>query len=106
MNLFTKFDVDQMVIFNMISVHEDYGGQGIGRKLAQLSEDHLRKNNKEVRIISAETTGALSAKIFQRQGFEQITFINYDKYVDKNNKLVFQNMPAPHTACVVWAKSI
>ena len=106
MNLFTKFDVDQMVIFNMISVHEDYGGQGIGRKLAQLSEDHLRKNNKEIRIISAETTGALSAKIFQRQGFEQITFINYDKYVDKNNKLVFHNMPAPHKACVVWAKSI
>ena len=95
-----------MVIFNMISVHRDFGGQGIARKLVQLSEDHLRLEYKEVRLISAETTGALSAKVFEKQGFEQITQINYNGYRDNNDKPLFQNIHTPHKACIVWAKSI
>ena len=95
-----------MVIFNMISVHRDFGGRGIARKLVQITEDHLRQEHKEVRLISAETTGALSAKVFEKQGFEQITKINYNEYRNNNDKPMFQNIPAPHKACIVWAKSI
>ena len=95
-----------MVIFNMISVHRDFGGQGIARKLVQMSEDHLRSEHKEIQIVSAETTGALSAKIFEKQGFEEITRINYNEFKNSNNEYTFQNIHDPHKACIVWAKSI
>ena len=71
-----------MVVFNMISVHKDYGGQGIGRVLAQKSEDFLKKGRNSYSLVSAETTGALSAKVFKKQGFEQITRIVYEDYRD------------------------
>ena len=95
-----------MVIFNMISVHKDFGGRGIGRKLVQRSEDYLRTDQKQIRLLSAETTGALSAKVFGKQGFEQITKIIYDEYRDHNEKPVFKEINLPHTECIVWAKLI
>ena len=90
----------------MISVHKDFGGRGIGRKLLQRSEEYLRSDQKQIRLLSAETTGALSAKVFGKQGFEQITKIIYDEYRDKNDKPVFKTISPPHTACIVWAKLI
>ena len=95
-----------MVVFNMISVHKDYGGQGIGRVLAQKSEDFLKKGRNSYSLVSAETTGALSAKVFKKQGFEQITRIVYEDYRDEKDRPVFQNILPPHTACIVWAKVI
>ena len=90
----------------MISVHKDYGGKGIGRALAQKSEDFLKTEKKSIRLLSAETTGALSAKVFQKQGFEQMTKIDYEGYRNKNDKPIFQNIQSPHTSCIVWAKVI
>ena len=90
----------------MISVHKDYGGQGIGRVLAQKSEAFLKKESNSYNLVSAETTGALSAKVFKKQGFQQITQIVYENYRDKKDKPVFQNILPPHTACIVWAKLI
>ena len=90
----------------MISVHKDYGGQGIGRVLAQKSEDFLKNGKNTYSLVSAETTGALSAKVFKKQGFEQITKIIYEDYRDKEDKPVFRNISPPHTACIVWAKHI
>ena len=95
-----------MVIFNMISVHKDFGGNGIGRKLAIMSEEYLKSEQKQIRLISAETTGALSANVFARQGFEQVTKITYDEYRDNKGDPVFQTLQLPHTACIVWAKLI
>ena len=95
-----------MVIFNMISVHKNFGGRGIGRKLVQISEEYLTSEHKQIRLLSAETTGALSAKVFRKQGFEEVTKIIYDEYRDQNDKPVFKNISHPHTACIVWAKLI
>ena len=64
----------------MISVHKDYGGKGIGRALAQKSEEFLRMDINSFGLISAETTGAFSAKAFKKQGFEQVTKIEYMNY--------------------------
>lgn len=95
-----------MVVFNMISVHKDYGGKGIGRALALKSEEFLRMDINSFGLISAETTGALSAKVFKKQGFEQVTKIEYENYRNEKDKPVFQNIQPPHTACIVWAKVI
>ena len=54
MNLFDKFNVDKMVVFNMISVHKDYGGQGIGRVLAQKSEDFLKNEKSTYNLVNVE----------------------------------------------------
>ena len=94
-----------MVVFNMISVSEHFAGMGIGKKLAQTSENYIRSEWSHIRLISAETTGALSAKIFARLGFEEVTRIIYDGYIDKHDKRVFQNIKPPHLACIVWAKA-
>ena len=90
----------------MISVHKNFGGRGIGRKLVQISEEYLTSEKKQIRLLSAETTGALSAKVFRKQGFEEVTQIIYDEYRDQNDKPVFKNISHPHTACIVWAKLI
>ena len=90
----------------MISVHKDYGGKGIGRALAQKSEDFLKSEKNSIRLISAETTGALSAKVFKKQGFEQITKIDYEGYRDEKDEPIFQNIKSPHISCIVWAKLI
>ena len=98
--------MDNMVIFSMISVHEDYGGRGIGSQLAQKSEEFLRAQRPDVKLISCETTGAGSAKIFQRQGFQKLSEVVYETYQNSQHETVFLGIPEPHRACIVWAKLI
>ena len=90
----------------MISVHQDFGGRGIGRKLAQKSEEYIKEKHTDVGLISGETTGALSARIFEKQGFEKVTHIIYAEYEDHKGAPIFMGVPTPHTACIVWAKSV
>ena len=107
LDLFGKYTVDQMVIFSMISVHQSYGGKGIGSKLALKSEELIKKSRPDLKIVVGETTGGGSAKIFQRQGFEKLSEIPYETYMDCQGVAKFKNVPnPPHRACIVWAKPI
>ena len=105
--MFGKYTVDQMVIFSMISVHQSYGGKGIGSKLALKSEELIKKSRPDLKLVVGETTGGGSAKIFQRQGFEKLSEIPYETYMDCQGVAKFKNVPnPPHRACIVWAKPI
>ena len=93
--MFGKYTVDQMVIFSMISVHQSYGGKGIGSKLALKSEELIKKSRPDLKLVVGETTGGGSAKIFQRQGFEKLSEIPYETYVDCQGVAKFKNVPNP-----------
>ena len=105
--MFGTHNVDQMVIFSMISVHENLGGKGVGTQLALKSEEFLTLNRPDIKLNVGETTGGGSAKIFQRQGFRKLSEIGYDSYIDHQGVAIFRGIPnPPHRGCIVWAKSI
>ena len=106
-DLFGNYGVDKMVIFSMISVHEDMGGKGVGTNLAVKSEEFLAQNRPDIKLIVGETTGGGSAKIFQRQGFQKLSEIEYDSYLNGTGEPIFRGIPnPPHRGCIVWAKPV
>ena len=62
-DLFATYEVDRMFVFHMIAVDSDFGGRGIGTGLVKHGIDHATRHG--FRVLTAETTGITSAKIFQ-----------------------------------------
>ena len=107
LDLFGKYGVDQMVIFSMISVHEEFGGRGVGTQLALQSEQLIKEARPDLKLLVGETTGGGSAKIFHRQGFEKLSETEYETYVNGKGEPTFKAVPnPPHRACIVWARQI
>ena len=55
--------------------------------------------------MTAETTGAASFKVFQKENFIKLKELRYNDYEDKNGNQPFSNLE-PHNSCVVWTKCL
>jgi ribosomal protein S18 acetylase RimI-like enzyme len=62
-DLFEKYEVDRMFVFHMIAVDSEFGGSGIGTQLVLRGIEHATRHG--FKVLTAETTGQASAKIFQ-----------------------------------------
>ncbi|XP_006812768.1 uncharacterized protein LOC102804993 [Saccoglossus kowalevskii] len=67
-----------------IGVHKDYGGMGIGTKLARMRGELGR--GKGVKFIVVACTGPLSQKLYSRLGYECIGEIVYKDYTTKGER--------------------
>ena len=52
-----------MLVFHMIAVDSEFGGRGIGTELVLRGMEHATRRG--FQVITGETTGIASAKIFQ-----------------------------------------
>ena len=87
----------------MICVSPNESGQGLASKMMDWSESEAKKSG--LTLMTAETTGIASSKIFQKCLFTKVKELKYDDYMDKNGEHPFENMK-PHQACTVWTKSL
>lgn len=102
-DLFEKYEVDRMFVFHMIAVDSNFGGRGIGTELVLRGIEHATRHG--FRVLTSETTGAISGKIFQKLGFNLIKELNYDDYIDEEGQKRFKDLH-PHKSCSVWAKTL
>ena len=96
-------DHDQVLILHMICVSEDFKGQGISSQMMKWSETQAK--SRDITMLSAETTGIASAKIFQNADFQKVKELSYDDYQDKYGEKIFAHLD-PHKSCIVWKKEI
>ncbi|XP_016982273.1 arylalkylamine N-acetyltransferase 1 [Drosophila rhopaloa] len=92
-NLFEHFDVVRMFDVRILSVDSGYRGQGIANELVKQSLAVAKDNG--FRVMKADATGIFSQKIFRSHGFEVFSEEPYDKYTDKNGKVILP-VEAPH----------
>ncbi|XP_002741915.1 uncharacterized protein LOC100371544 [Saccoglossus kowalevskii] len=72
-------DRDCMILVSCkIGVREDYGGIGIGTRLAELRADLCRE--KSIKFILASSTGIISQRLYSKLGYECIGEIPYNEF--------------------------
>nr|XP_006825460.1 PREDICTED: uncharacterized protein LOC102809631 [Saccoglossus kowalevskii] len=72
-------DRDCMILVSCkIGVREDYGGIGIGTRLAELRADLCRE--KDIKFILVTSTGPISQKLYSKLGYEYISEIPYKEF--------------------------
>lgn len=95
--------VDKVLLLHMICVSEDFKGHGISSKMMKWSETQAK--SQDITLLSAETTGIASAKVFQNADFQKVKELSYDDYQDPNGEKIFANLD-PHKSCIIWKKQI
>lgn len=97
------FQVDKMLVLNMICVSPEESGKGLALEMMQWSEKIARENG--ISILTAETTGIASTKVFEKANYEKIKALNYDDYKDSQGHQPFANLH-PNKACSIWIKKL
>ena len=92
-----------MFVLNMICVSPNESGQGLASKMMNWSENMAKTSG--LSIMTAETTGIGSTKLFQKSKFTKVKEIQYDDYMDKNGEFPFANLK-PHLGCSIWKKAL
>ena len=87
----------------MICVSPNESGQGLASKMMNWSENMAKTSG--LSIMTAETTGIGSTKLFQKSEFTKVKEMKYDDYLDKNGEHPLANLN-PHLGCTVWKKSL
>ncbi|XP_064617233.1 uncharacterized protein LOC135481323 [Liolophura sinensis] len=76
LNLFAKYNVDTLVNFRGICVAEKYQRQGIGTKMVAKTLQLIQERN--FRLVTAESSGRFSSRIFEKFGFEKLVQHDYN----------------------------
>ena len=92
-----------MFVLNIICVSSNESGQGLASKMMNWSENMAKTSG--LLIMTAETTGIGSTKLFQKSNFTKVKEIQYDDYIDKNGEFPFANLK-PHLGCSIWTKAL
>lgn len=95
--------MDKMLVLNMICVSPEESGKGVALEMMNWSQDLASKNG--ISVLTAETTGIASSKVFQKANYEKVKEFKYDDYVDSAGKRPFQNL-SPNESCSVWIKKL
>lgn len=81
-DLFAKYDVDELFECRILSVDADYRGKGLASILMADSEKIAR--NAGFKVCKADATGAFSQKVYLKHGFQveaEIPYTEMDKSV-------------------------
>lgn len=102
-NIYTRFDVKNVLHVHVMGVNSEMRGKNIGFRLLE----HLKVTAKCLNydMLSADCTSFYSARLFERFGFECINKKYYRDYVDENGKQVFCPQP-PHECVQTFALRI
>lgn len=99
----SQFGEERMFVYNMIAVKGAFSGRGIATEMIRFSERLALEAG--FRVLTSETTGIMSAKVFAKLGYERVKELEYNQYEAKSGGKIFANLD-PHKSCVVWLKII
>jgi GNAT superfamily N-acetyltransferase len=86
----------------MICVASQATGKGLATKLMKWSE-RIAHEEAGCKVLTAETTGAASARVFEKMAFEKANVLEYDDFIDKIGQKPFEHLD-PHKSCIAWIK--
>lgn len=101
-NFFEKYGIDKFVNIAALGTAEKYQRQGIGARTMEKTLDLIREKN--IRLVTAESTGLFSGRVFQRFGFKKGNQINYDSMVLGGESLVMTKELEHHKGIVQYIK--
>lgn len=78
---------------NDVSCHPDYTGQGIAKKLMDMSVDYMEKKNCDISMLTADYNGFPRKKIYLKYGYEDVDR-NYIFFYVTNPLKLFRDLPA------------
>ncbi|XP_055388889.1 arylalkylamine N-acetyltransferase 1 [Condylostylus longicornis] len=102
-NFFDIFNIDKLFDIRILSVDSKYRGRGIAKNLIEHSIKIAKEFNFE--IIKADATGMFSQKLLRSHGFDIMTELYYDKYVDEFGKPILK-VESPHIKLQLLYKKI
>ncbi|CAA9997340.1 unnamed protein product [Nesidiocoris tenuis] len=101
LNLFEKYDVDNMFDIKAISVDKSHRKKGLAKALISASLDVAECCR--MKVVKTEGTSAYSQKAFQDAGFKTVWERNYSAFLCENGDPVF--MPVdPHVSLKIMTK--
>jgi ribosomal protein S18 acetylase RimI-like enzyme len=100
-DIFKRFNIKESYQIQTVSVHPDYRGQGIARKLFEACFELTEQ--KKIKTISVDCVNIYTAKIAEKLGMELTSTVNYDDYNNYVGKQKFVPIH-PHLEIRSFAK--
>lgn len=102
-DLFERYNVDQIFDVRILSVDSRYRGQGIAKELVRRAEQVARKSG--FQLLKADATGIFSQKILCSQGFQPFSEQLYAKYTNDAGEIILP-VEAPHIKLQLLTKQL
>lgn len=103
LDLFNRFDVDKIFEMRILSVDDEFRGQGLAQKLIKYSERLAFENG--FKLLKADATGLYSQKCVLRLGFHALSEKRYDSCFNEDGTLTFAVEP-PHQSLKILIKQL
>lgn len=100
-NLFDKFNVDRIFELRILSVDQNYRGQGIARSLVNESERVAAENG--FKLVKLDATSLFTQKLSATLGFITASEKRFDEYRNENGEVIIQVEP-PHVSTKIMYK--
>ncbi|KAK9875610.1 hypothetical protein WA026_009409 [Henosepilachna vigintioctopunctata] len=101
--LFKKYNVDELFDLRILTVDHHYRGKGLAQKLLEVSEQLAME--KGYTLLKVDATSFFTQKICTKLGFETIRTVLYKEIKDENGKYSYTTAP-PHEAYKIMVKYI
>ncbi|TDG42207.1 hypothetical protein AWZ03_011367 [Drosophila navojoa] len=102
-DLFERYNVEQIFDVRILSVDARYRGQGIAKELVRRAEQVAR--NSGFQLLKADATGIFSQKILCSQGFQPFSEQLYAKYTNDAGEIILP-VEAPHIKLQLLTKQL
>lgn len=99
-NYCNRLQIPEALHMHIVSVHKDYQGRGIARKLFEFCIENGRQL--KFRAVTVDCTNSYTAKIAAKLNFTLISIVTYDEYNGHIGKNLFSAI-APHTEIKSYA---
>jgi GNAT superfamily N-acetyltransferase len=99
-NYCRRLGIPEVLHIHIVSVHKDYLGQGIARKMFEFCIENGRQL--KYRAITVDCTNYYTAKIAEKLDFKLVSIVTYDEYNVYIGEQLFVPI-APHTEIKSYA---
>lgn len=100
-NYCNRLNIPEALHMHIVSVHKDYQGRGIARKLFEFCIENGRQL--KFRAVTVDCTNCYTAKIAAKLDFKLISIVTYDEYNEFIGKKHLFTPIAPHTEIKSYA---
>ncbi|KAL0281067.1 UNVERIFIED_CONTAM: hypothetical protein PYX00_002171 [Menopon gallinae] len=102
LDIYTKYNIADVLEVKILSVDMKYRGRGIASKLFEITEKFA--GLKKFKLLRADATALFSQKVFQRFGFTTLKEIVYNEYPNKDEPCF--TVEPPHVSFKIMVKSL
>ncbi|KAK7600811.1 hypothetical protein V9T40_008252 [Parthenolecanium corni] len=101
LNLFAKYRVDQIFECRILSVDQNYRGQGLAQRLLEKSLEVAEEAG--IKLFKQDATSFYTQKIAENMGFVSVFELRYKAYRNDDGKIIFETSE-PHKFLKVMVK--